>query len=915
MTEAQRDIRAVLLLRDALDLEGADRNEFLDRECAGDAELRAELDGLLGRVDTLNHVLDEPALALAGRLIEGEVDARIGEHIGGFRIDSLLGEGGMGSVYRATRRGADFVQTVALKIIRGSTPTANLRDRFRRERAILASLDHPGIARFVDGGVTDAGELWFAMALIEGESIARYADTNGLGVSARVALLAEVCDAVAAAHRSLIVHRDLKPSNILVDSTGKPHLLDFGIAKLLDDADSSATHTDSRAMTPHYAAPEQIRGEAVTTATDVYALGVVLFELLTGRRPFAATTQTLFNVQRAVLEASRPSLAEAAATVAVADASMVTSRPRDWLSQLRGDLEHIVERALARDPERRYASAAALADDLRRHLQGQPILARPDTLGYRASKFVQRHRWGVALSTLVVLLLLATTAVSIVQAQRADRESQRAVEAALSARTESLRAKAAAEQAQQERDAARDEGQRQDALREHFAAVLSRASDAGESITPAKLTELVADRGLLGKSRDRDMQRALDLAIIDFFMVRGDYPRVLTLLEELASDLQNAPPRYRALAASNRAFAAIRVGNLDLANASISEAETIMSAEQRRGGTMTARIEMARGQLQRARGDLAASTASALRSATAAAAATDISEFERGATIGSAAIALLQLGDLDAAGRLAAQAEEVWKVAGVSSNAAMRNVATVRSNTLFLRGELLAAVARMEIINADAETTESVPSRAARDLTQAKAWALLGRSKEALDLLTRAVRNMCETVGATSLDCLRVRLSAVNTRYLAGQPEQARRELVAMQPALSAQPPLLVAGNAFSAVLDLVLTPSDATLARVIEVVPASAKLGALPQRNAVRALLVLAESFAARGNVAMANRLAEGAIDTAGLAIDGDGMDASLLALWRARLAGAPVPEDALANLAAAIGKTHPWRLAHAER
>jgi serine/threonine protein kinase len=915
MIDPLRAARAVLLLRDALDLEGAEREAFLARECAGDAALRTEIDALLSRVDTLNHVLDEPALAVAGRLIGDEPDARIGQQIGGFRIDALLGEGGMGSVYRATRSDADFTQTVALKIIRSSAPSAALRERFRRERAILARLDHPGIARFIDGGVTDAGELWFAMALIEGDSIAHHAETSAMGIRERLALLAEVCDAVAAAHRSLIVHRDLKPSNILVDAAGKPHLLDFGIAKLLDDADSSATQTDARAMTPHYAAPEQIRGEAVTTATDVYALGVVLFELLAGRRPFAAASQTPFELQRAVLEASRPSLAEAAATASVGSASSATSRSRDWLLQLRGDLEHIVERAMARDPERRYASAAALADDLRRHLDGRPILARPDTLGYRASKFVQRNQWGVALSALAVLMLLATTAISIVQAQRADRESQRAVAAAALAKSESLRAQAAAEQANQERDAARDEGQRQDALREHFAAVLGRASDSAEAITPARLTELVADRSLLGKSSDRDMQRALDLAIVDFFMVRGDYPRVLTLLEELDADLQDASPRHRALAASNRALAAIRVGKLDLADASISEAEAVMSAEQRRGGAMVSRIEMARGQVQRARGDLPASTASALLSARLAAAATDISEFERGATIGSAAVAMLQLGDLQAAAQLAAQADEVWKVAEVSSNAAMRNVATVGSNALFLRGNLRAAVARMEAINADSSTTEAVPSRAARDLTQAKALALLARSDEALTLLDHAVRNMCDTVGAASLDCLRVRLSAVDTRYLAGQPEQARRELAAMQAPLSAQPPLLAAGNTFAAVLDLVLSPSEPALAKVLEIVPASAKVGALPQRNAVRALLVLTEKLASRGNTEMANRLAQAAIDTAGETIDGDGMDASLLALWRARIAEETAPDAALANLSEAIGESHPWLLAHAKR
>jgi len=906
MNDAQQAARAVLLLRDALDLDGTERRDFLDRECASDRELRAELDALLGRVDTLEHTLDQPALALAGRLFADGADARIGQQIGDFRIDSLLGEGGMGSVYRATRSDADFNQTVALKIIRSSAPDATLRERFRRERAILARLDHPGIARLIDGGVTDAGELWFAMALIEGESITRHVDSKRLDVAARVALIAEVCDAVAAAHRSLVVHRDLKPSNVQVDSAGKAHLLDFGIAKLLDDADGSVTQTDARAMTPHYAAPEQIRGEAVTTATDVYGLGVLLFELLTGRRPFAANSHTPFQVQHAVLEATRPSLVEAAA--------ISTSHARDWHLQLSGDLEHIVERAMARDPERRYASAAALAEDLRRHLKGLPIHARPDTFGYRATRFIQRHRLGVALTSLAVLGLLATTAVSVVQAQRADRESQRAVEAALVARTETLRANAATEQAREERDAARDEAQRQDVLRNHFAAVLDRASEAGESITPAKLIELVTDRNLLGKHRDPDMQRALDLAIVDFFMVRDDYPRVLALIDEMAPALQNAPPRYRAMAAASRALAAIRVGNLELAEASITETETVMSAEQRRGGTLSSRIEMARGQLQRARGDLVGSAASALLSAKLAIEATDISEIERGATLGSSAVALLQLGDLDAAARFAAQADEVWKAAGVAGNASTRSVATVGSNALFLRGDLLAALARMREINAITEATESLPSRAARDLTEAKALALLGQSEASLEVLNTAIRNACDVLGNDSLDCLRFRMSGVDTRYLAEQPEQAHRELRTLQPKIASQPPLLATGNGFAAVLGLALEPSEASLAKVLDVIPAAAKLGALPQRNAVRSLLVLAEKLAARGHADMAARLAQAAIDAAEHAIDGNGMDASLLALWRARLAGEPVPMVALENLASAIGDDHPWTRAHAK-
>ncbi len=913
----KRGERAALLLRGALDLDTSARAVFLERECAGDEALREELDGLLGRVasqvDSSGEFLDQSVLARSGRLVDEGATARTGDSIGAFRIVALLGEGGMGTVYRAEREGADFAQTVALKIIRAGAPDAALRERFRRERAILAVLDHHGIARFVDGGVTEQGELWFAMALIEGEAITRYAARNALGVSQRVALLASVCDAVAAAHRSLVVHLDIKPSNIVVDAEGAPHLLDFGIAKLLDESDSDATVTEARSMTPHYAAPEQICGEAVTTATDVYALGVVLFELLTGRRPFGAGSGNPFHVQRAVLEDSRPSLIDAAAVTTEAPDSAPTSHGPGRVRQLRGDLEHIVERAMAREPERRYASAAALAEDLRRHLDGRPIHARPDTLGYRANKFVQRNRLGVALAALAVIALLATTAVSVLQANRAERESRRANLAAETARSESVRAREAAELAEQERDAALDETQRQDALREHFVAVLNRASDSGESVTPEQLTEIVADRKLVGAYKDPNLQRALELAIVDFFMTRGDYPRALALLDSLQVHLADAPGRYRAMAAANRGFASVRTGNLDAADAALLEAEKSMSPEQRRGGGLPSRLEMMRGQLQRARGETTAAGVSARHSVDLVMAATDISEFERGTIVGSAAVALLQLGELDAAESLATQADRVWKEAGVSANVSMRNVATVRTNALFLRGELLSAVAGMRAINSDTSSTESIPSRAARDITEAKALALLARSDEAVTKLEAAVAKMCNAVGKQSLDCLRVRLSSIDTLYIAGQIARAHAELAAIQPAIETQPPLRAAGTSFAALLEFLLTPNETTLARAIAVATDAAKAGVLPRRNAVRTLLVLAETIDAEGKHAYAETLARAAIDIAGDAIGGTGMDPSLLALWSARLSGTPSsPSAALANLAAALGDTHPWTAAH---
>jgi eukaryotic-like serine/threonine-protein kinase len=360
-----------------------------------------------------------------------------GQRIGPYGLLRELGRGGMGVVYLAERE--DLEKRVALKLVSGGLASPERVERFLFERRLLAQLEHPHIARVLDAGVRPDGTPWFAMEYVKGEPLDTYCDGRQLSVRDRLVLFEQVCEAVSYAHRNLVVHRDLKPSNILVTEAGEVKLLDFGIAKLLaDDAQLGArsTRTETRILTPEYAAPEQICGDPITTATDVYTLGVLLYELLTGRRPYALAARGALAMELAILEekAERPSTAVSRALERLEGEGRTASLTPELIAatrnttverlrrQLRGDLDTIALKALAKEPGRRYQSAERLLDDLRRHRQGLPVAARPDTLAYRAAKFVRRHRVGVVAAWLVALSLVSGLAAALWQAERAARE-------------------------------------------------------------------------------------------------------------------------------------------------------------------------------------------------------------------------------------------------------------------------------------------------------------------------------------------------------------------------------------------------------------------------------------------------------------------------------------------------------------
>jgi non-specific serine/threonine protein kinase/serine/threonine-protein kinase len=392
----------------------------LSEIAAEDPALAPGLARLLAADQTGGLLIDTPIA------LEPLADADLAEatpppgRAGPYRLVGQLGRGGMADVYAGERDDGAFEQRVAVKVMRRGLDTDELLARFLRERNILAGLDHPAIARLLDGGGLDDGRPYLVMERVDGLPITTFAQRQALTVEQRLQLLLVACDAVAYAHRNLVVHRDLKPSNVLVSAAGEVKLLDFGIAKLLrGDGASDQTVRELRLLTPAYAAPEQIAGEATTTATDVWGLGALAFELLVGEAPFAGDGERMGALAKLHPPPPRASVRALALCGDTAECRRLAAR-------LRGDLDTILAKAMALDPDRRYASAEALGDDVRRHLAGRPVLARPDSLPYRAGKFVRRHRLGVALGVTAALALVVLSALALLQARRAERERARA---------------------------------------------------------------------------------------------------------------------------------------------------------------------------------------------------------------------------------------------------------------------------------------------------------------------------------------------------------------------------------------------------------------------------------------------------------------------------------------------------------
>jgi serine/threonine protein kinase len=440
--DAERWEKVAQLYDSVCELTPAERSAFLAQACEGDEELRREVESLLqenvSQPGVLERVavpawLNRPPVDMARSLAGSQVPKMKGRRLSGYTLIREIGHGGMGRVYLAERSDGAFRKQVAIKLVLPSPDTADIVARFQQERAILASLDHPNIARLLDGGVTEEGWPYFVMEFVDGQPIDLWCDERKLSVSERIKLFRSVVAAVRYAHQRLVVHKDLKPENIFVTNDGTVKLLDFGIAKVLSNKGSGEppeTLTLGRIMTPEYASPEQVSGEPITTLSDVYSLGVILYELLTGHRPYRLLSAAMHEMARVIAEEepTRPS-----DVVATTESALVSGReaitpdavsavregdPLRLKKRLTGDLDSILLMALRKEPERRYSSVESFADDLQRHLEHRPVTAREASPWDRAKRFCRRNPGGVAAGVLVLLSLFAGAGTLIWQARR-----------------------------------------------------------------------------------------------------------------------------------------------------------------------------------------------------------------------------------------------------------------------------------------------------------------------------------------------------------------------------------------------------------------------------------------------------------------------------------------------------------------
>lgn len=418
--DSQRWQRVKTIFNEAITLDEPQRTVFIDQTCSKDPGLKAEIHSLLAAYEQAGDFIDHPEEDIS-LLHDAAQDPYVGQTIEVYKLQSLLAEGGMGRVYLAERTDGEFSQKVAIKLIRHTLHSKYLLQRFHRERQTLSNLQHPYIAQLLGGGTMENGVPYFIMEYVEGTPVDEYCDQAQLTIAQRLTLFRQICAAVQYVHSNLIIHRDIKPSNILITKDGVPKLLDFGIAKILEEDDNKtgdATNTQPWNLTPDFASPEQLQGKPIITAADVYALGVVLYNLLTGRHPYVLKHSSPAEVIRQVCEVTpprpsqmvrqlagfKPANKAVAAPAAMAGARKVS--PEQWPKKLRGDLDNIVMKAIDHSPERRYTSAEQLSEDISRYLTSLPVMARKDTIGYRMGKFVQRHRISVAASVIVLLSLV-----------------------------------------------------------------------------------------------------------------------------------------------------------------------------------------------------------------------------------------------------------------------------------------------------------------------------------------------------------------------------------------------------------------------------------------------------------------------------------------------------------------------------
>jgi len=725
MTDNDLLLRALAIARDALDTPLPDRAAFVTARCTDDDTLHGMVDSLLADIGDPEETTTAP---------RNDTDPLLDTRLGPFRIIERIGRGGMGVVYRGTREGADFAQDVALKFIRRGFDFDDVRARFLRERRILARLDHPNLARFIDGGVAPDGRPWFALEFVRGEPVTRWCDENRLDVHARLRLFLDVCSAVEYAHEQLVVHRDLKPANILVDEAGHVRLLDFGIARLLGgDGDGDAAQPTTigarYALTPEYAAPEQFGSEPAGVATDVYALGAVLYELVSGVLPLEVSRNDLSAAERTIRTLPPAPLPQAIARGGSdATATRLTARStslRAYRSDVRGDLARILDKALAKEPQRRYASVAAFADDLARWLAGAPVRVSGNAFGYRLRKFVARNRVAVALAALSLLAVVAGMAATIWQMR----------------------------EAQVQRDAALSAARRSDAVRTYLM-LMSRDAAVQNETTRTNVREVFkksAAKVFEEFHNDPATGQTTALMLSDLFLQLGDIEGARPLLEHL---LQwpgiESNPDVQANARYNLSQVAIMRGETARARELLGQAQSWWTGRPASRAILNesraaqAKIERAEGQL-----DLALAT---LRNAIAERRGIiEADDFETGSLLNTLSSALTQSGYYEEAAAAANESYAVFQHLNQADSDGGTAALNSRGNAAMMMGDVEHALPDFRHV---AEMTRGLygeTSKLAAALNNLGiALSRLNRYDEALPVLEDALRISVEQNGERS---------------------------------------------------------------------------------------------------------------------------------------------------------------------
>ncbi len=742
--------------------------KLLDRSCAGDAELRREVESLLAAHETPRGILDSPPLPsgptaispedAAGRSRRGQLAP--GTRLGPWCLGPLIGRGGAGEVYRARRADGSFEQQVAIKVLQPEA--AAQLDRFHAERRILARLEHPGIARLLDGGVTGDGRPYAVIEYVEGRPLVDHCREHGCDLEERLRLFGQVCDAVAHAHRNLVVHRDLKPANILVDASGRVKLLDFGIAKLLDsgdgakdgDAGSAAEDLTRAPLTPDYAAPEQLTGEPVTTATDVHALGVLLFELLTGERPWRSGDLPVASAVRLLLEKEAPPASRVAREARGPE-------PPVPAGALAGDLDAIVARCLRKRPEHRYESVPALWRDLERHRRREPVRAREGARLYVLGRLLRRHRWAAVGAAAVLLSLAAGLTAFAWQARRAELE----------------------------RDHARRAASREEAVRDHLmrlfrTSLASPAADPSAGSAAGQIAAPLTAKTMLDRSAQRVLQEYRDdpqlagevvESLADLYGALGDVEGQAPLLEGfLAAAGPEADPQAVAVARQKLANIELVRGRPERAAPLLDRAEAFWTENPERYREQRLEGLFVRALLQRSQGDLAGSIATCQAAIRERVALSGEAHRETANLYNSLAITLTAANRLDEALAAYRQALRIYRQIGrgddLEALVLLGNTGTLAFRTGRLREaqEILAAAWRKQRATAG----DSAAVAASMGLHGA-ALSLRGRTDEALSVLREAVDMAVRFTGPASPLAVQDRQFLTEALAAAGEREAA----------------------------------------------------------------------------------------------------------------------------------------------